>query len=421
MVSEEKGLAIDLYGDLLSAAAVRQRCFKIGEIAMNGNANWFAINEPRFSRCVSLVKESCLKNYPDLNIPMHSRWRHFAVNGKNLWQHYTSEFSGSKLDLARSAVDLVFLSVLLDAGAGNTWKYRDPVTGNQLSRSEGLAAASIDLFFNHSARYEGDKGWILDIDSLEKISRGKLGVVFQSSTENPLLGITGRAELLARLTSALNLPENISAGYSRPGSIIDECLAISSRSIFLKKQIDITTILDIVLKRFSSIWPQGYTIDGDPPLHLGDCGYHSALETDDVTSGIIPFHKLSQWLTYSLVEPLQWAGISVTNLDGLTGLPEYRNGGLLIDTGLLTPHDMELMVSKLSPESEAIVEWRALTVFMVDRIAVELRKSLKLSAKRLPLGSVLQGGTWAAGRELALRLRKDGSPPLNISTDGTIF
>ena len=46
----------------------------------------------------------------------------------------------------------------------------------------------------------------------------------------------------------------------------------------------------------------------------------------------MPLHKLSQWLAYSLIEPLQRAGIAVTDIDGLTGLAEYRNGGLFIDT-----------------------------------------------------------------------------------------
>ncbi len=139
------------YRELLSAGEVRRRCHLIGEMAMNGNANWFTVNQPRISRCVKLVRDTCLKYYPDItkgqNIPLHSRWRHFNIDHINLWEHYTSSFAGSRLDLARSAVDLAFLSVLLDAGAGEKWHYHDPVTGNMLSRSEGLAAASIDLFF----------------------------------------------------------------------------------------------------------------------------------------------------------------------------------------------------------------------------------------------------------------------------------
>ena len=51
--------------------------------------------------------------------------------------------------------------------------------------------------------------------------------------------------------------------------------------------------------------------------------------------GLVPLHKLSQWLAYSLIEPLIEAGFSITEIDGLTGLAEYRNGGLFIDAGVL--------------------------------------------------------------------------------------
>jgi hypothetical protein len=51
----------------------------------------------------------------------------------------------------------------------------------------------------------------------------------------------------------------------------------------------------------------------------------------------MPFHKLSQWLTYSLLEPFEWAGVPVHGLDALTGLPEYRNGGLLLDAACCSP------------------------------------------------------------------------------------
>ena len=72
------------------------------------------------------------------------------------------------------------------------------------------------------------------------------------------------------------------------------------------------------------------------------------------------------------------------------------------------------------PGDELIVEWRALTVALMDELAVEVRKLLHLDDKRLPLACVLEGGTWAAGRELAARNR-GGLPPLQVASDGTVF
>jgi hypothetical protein len=132
----------------------------------------------------------------------------------------------------------------------------------------------------------------------------------------------------------------------------------------------------------------------------------------------MPFHKLSQWLTYSLLEPFEWAGVTVTDLDALTGLPEYRNGGLLLDTGVLRLRDPALAQSDWAVDDEIVVEWRALTVALLDELAPLVRSDL--AAPQLPLACVLEGGTWATGRAFAARLR-DGRPPLSIISDGTVF
>jgi hypothetical protein len=43
-------------------------------------------------------------------------------------------------------LDLFLVSVLLDAGAGNDWTYRDEASGKSFSRSEGLGVASFNMF-----------------------------------------------------------------------------------------------------------------------------------------------------------------------------------------------------------------------------------------------------------------------------------
>ena len=147
----------------------------------------------------------------------------------------------------------------------------------------------------------------------------------------------------------------------------------------------------------------------------------SSIKTDDETNGLVPLHKLSQWLAYSLIEPLQWAGIEVTDIDGLTGLAEYRNGGLFIDTGVLSLRDPAAAAREHTVDSELVVEWRALTVALLDRLADIMRQRLGMDRRSLPLAKILQGGTWTAGRTIAKQLRPDGGPPLKIVSDGTVF
>ena len=136
------------------------------------------------------------------------------------------------------------------------------------------------------------------------------------------------------------------------------------------------------------------------------------------TAGWVPFHKLSQWLAYSLFEPFEWAGVAVAGRDELTALPEYRNGGLLLDTGVLALRNDADAVVAWDVGSELVVEWRALTVALSTSWR---RGCARFSACRdLPLACILEGGTWAAGRELAQQLR-GGDPPLSIRSDGTVF
>ncbi len=155
-------------------------------------------------------------------------------------------------------------------------------------------------------------------------------------------------------------------------------------------------------------------------MPLGDCWRHSAVRGEGLTDGWMPFHKLSQWMTYSLLEPFEWSGVQVRGLEALTGLPEYRNGGLLIDSGLLVLRDEAAAEQIWQPGDEIIVEWRAMTVALLDEVAHAVRQQLRLSESQLPLACVLEGGTWAAGRELAQRLR-GGLPPLKVASDGTVF
>jgi hypothetical protein len=177
-------------------------------------------------------------------------------------------------------------------------------------------------------------------------------------------------------------------------------------------------ILRLILRAFGPIWPGRLSLSGIP---LGDCGRHSAVPGDGPDGGIVPFHKLSQWLAYSLIEPLAHAGFTISDIDGLTGLAEYRNGGLFLDCGVIAPRDESLLQQRLDPFGEPVVEWRSLTVSLLDRLATGVRDGLGKSAAEFPLAKVLEGGSWAAGREIAAERRPDGGAPLTIVSDGTLF
>ena len=104
----------------------------------------------------------------------------------------------------------------------------------------------------------------------------------------------------------------------------------------------------------------------------------------------------------------------------LTGLPEYRNGGLLLDTGVLVPRH-PLPDRALSPGDAVVVEWRGLTVALLDRLRPRVARRLGMADPELSIGQLLEGGTWWAGRRIARSLREGGSPPIRTASDGTLF
>jgi hypothetical protein len=85
---------------------------------------------------------------------------------------------------------------------------------------------------------------------------------------------------------------------------------------------------------------------------------------------------------------------------------------------VLVPREASFEQIVHRPSDPAIVTWRALTVALIDDLAPLVRD--RLDHATLPLACLLEGGTWAAGRELARRLR-GGDPPVRLDSDGTVF
>jgi hypothetical protein len=253
-----------------------------------------------------------------------------------------------------------------------------------------------------------------DAETLARFDAMALVTGFQVAAHNPLVGLDGRIGLLRQLgETVLARSDLFGTRDPRPGHLYDHLAAQA-----IDGALPAPAILAALLDAFTPIWPSRLDIAG---RRLGDVWHHPAVRTRDLTDGLVPFHKLSQWLAYSLVEPLQAAGIAVTDLDALTGLPEYRNGGLFVDSGALRVKHRDLLIRTWAPGDEPIVEWRALTVLLLDHVAQHVRLHLGLDAASLPLAKVLEGGTWLAGRRLAAERRPGAAPPIAIDSDGTVF
>ncbi len=411
-------MAADTPRALLSAAAVRERAHAMLDLALAGRLDHFSVDLDRLGACADEVIATTRAAYPDLDIPFHARWRHFAAGGFDRWGTLmqAAPWGDDALAMGRAAYDLAIVSVLLDAGAGPDWRYREGRTGETFARSEGLAVASLDMFFSGAFSDDPADPYRVDAAALATLTADDLAAGFQVGPDNPLVGLEGRAALLNRLGRAVSEdPETFGRGDEpRPGGLFDVLVARAGEGGSLPAP----AILEALLAHLGPIWPGRLAVEG---VDLGDTWRHPLAPGEGATAGLVPFHKLSQWLAYSLIEPLEWVGIRVTDIDGLTGLPEYRNGGLFLDAGVLALKDPSDVQRPHEVGSALVVEWRALTVALLDRLAEVVRERLGLDAESLPLARVLEGGSWATGRRLARERRPGGAPPLAVISDGTVF
>ena len=388
----------------MSPTAIRDCATQIADLTRRGDGA-FRLDESRLEMVAEHVVDSIHQKYPAIDIPLHSRWRHFEIEGTDSLQRFNNLTAEcSTMELARTGFDLIVPSVLLDAGAGPSWRFRTS-SGALLSRSEGLAIASLEMFLSGSFSSDPSQPLRTDASALVELNLLDFAEGMQSSEDNSLIGLNNRLLLLQQLGRVIQRESKIFP-TGRLSDLADHLINTSTT------EVSATYILSTILRLLGPMWPQRIVVSG---INLGDAWRYSPPNENSET--VVPFHKLSQWLTYSIAETLLRSGKAVCDIEKLTGLAEYRNGGLFIDSGVLELRQ-EFAKPSYSIENRTIIEWRALTVYLLDRIAERVSSLL---GRELSLPRVLEGGTWHVGRELAYERSPTGESPLHINTDGTVF
>ncbi len=332
------------------------------------------------------------------------------------------------MERTRRLIDLFLVSVLLDAGAGTKWQYKSKESGKVYKRSEGLAVASLEMFKIGLFSSRPDLACQVDSGGLKKLTTEKMAKGLQVTVDNPIDGLEGRTNLLIRLGDAL-LNQHIFGPEARPGNMLDYLLSHPSTEVAAVPIVLLPTLWTTLMDGLSAIWPATRTqVDGIPLGDAWPCGSMPSHPTHP-WENIVPFHKLTQWMTYSLMVPMQkLANVHFVGTELLTGLPEYRNGGLLVDTGLLTlkPEDAKRgleqyqmnatrqgqpsveVVPLFTADDDVIVEWRALTVGFLDMVLDEVNLLLGLrGAGKLTLAQMLEAGTWKVRLPSTLLVQED--------------
>lgn len=133
---------------LRTLASIRERCNQVYEKSKSGELTCFDVEESALPAIVDHVAATTARRYPQLDkIPPHSRLRHFDPAQIKELKASWEEKRVDAVEQSRRLIDLVIVSVLVDAGAGQKWKYKTS-SGEFVGRSEGLAIASYDMFLN---------------------------------------------------------------------------------------------------------------------------------------------------------------------------------------------------------------------------------------------------------------------------------
>lgn len=399
--------------ELRSAGTIRERAGRLLSVGLRGQLEHFEVDEAHLPEVARLTAQVTRERYPDLKVPPHSRFAHFEAGGVPRMAALQRALAPlDELERARRLTELVVVSVLLDAGAGSAWRFTEQGTGLALGRSEGLAIASL-AWAQQGGLCASREPYRVDAEGLVAVDESALAAAFQVSAANPLVGVEGRVHLLTALAQVLRARPDVFGPEGRIGGLVDALHARADAG-----RVRAASVLSLLLDVLSPIWPGRLSLDGVP---LGDVWRHAAVGGEGPTQGLLPLHKLSQWLCYSLLHPLEVAGLDVTHVSELTGLAEYRNGGLFIDAGVLALRDSTALARAHEVSSELVVEWRGLTVALLDALLPLVQRELRVSATAFDLPAMLEGGSWAAGRLLARRRREGASPPLQIVSDGTVF
>ncbi|KAI0037010.1 DUF1688-domain-containing protein [Vararia minispora EC-137] len=421
---------------LRTLPAIRERCGRVHALARQGKLEYFDYSPEKEAAvaeyCISIMN----RDFGDsiALIPPHGRWRHLDSGVPRLEPLLRQwDKSASPPDVkekTKRLIDLFLVSVLLDAGAGNAWSYHDQGSDLTFSRSEGLGVASFNMFAEGFFSGDASRPHRVDAAGLAQVTAEKTARAMQVSASNPMVGLEGRASLLVSLSNALKASPHIFGVEGRPGNMLD-FLETESKLEDSVRRVPVAALWHVLMSGLAPIWPTDRTKLAGVPL--GDVWSCDALKLTaaEAWEALVPFHKLTGWTAYSLIEPMEKIlGWKFEGIEQMTGLPEYRNGGLLVDLGVLTLKTSslpasalnELTIPQLPASHPAIIEWRAMTVIELDRVADLIRQKLKLSVEQLTLAQILESATWKGGREIAKEKRpENGGPPIGILSDGTVF
>ncbi|WFE89280.1 DUF1688 family protein [Roseibium porphyridii] len=375
---------------LFQPQEVRRRAHAFLDMGIAGKLNHVGLDLTKLDDALGLVLETTKEIYPDFQIPPYGIWRAFETGGIDRWSAMASarEFESAQ-EMLLAAADLALLALFMKTRRPGNWVFEDPMTGSKVAGDDALALAAFHMFASGSFSGEMTDPYRVDAETLVRLDLNELtsGLQWDRDADQELL--SAMQAHLKRFGEAMALrPDLFSEGnVTRPGVL---ALRLAGEA---DAGIDASKLLDNLLETFAPVWDGGAKA-GD--VGLGDSFDYTGKSAGSETT-TVPFHLCAQEMVYSLVEPFAWAGFEVTGLQDLTPPSDLAHAALFVQTGVLAISSENDEALPEETKTDRMVELRAVSAALADKLADRLRSELDVSADQVPLTCILEGGTRRAG------------------------
>ena len=278
-------------------------------------------------------------------------------------------------------------------------------TNTKHSRSEGIAIAIYDMFVSGFFSSSIKNKYQVNSSILTYLRFRIFSEKFQNTINNSIIGIKNRHSLLINLGKTLKKNK-----LSRPSDFFDK--------YNINDTISVKELWNFIVNDFKDIWN---IYNKDDKETIGDIWTHPYLKIPCIEkSELMPFHKISQWIIYSLIDVIKnYGNYKITDTMILSALPEYRNAGLLLEYQVITPKN-RLAFSKIYTIKDTfVVELRGLTIAILEYLLNDINSERSIEEK-YSMSEFLENGSWSLGREIAYK-KNNGDLPINLILEGNYF
>ncbi|POF34427.1 DUF1688 family protein [Roseibium marinum] len=387
------------------------------DLAQAGTLAHVRVDLAKLGDALVTVLETTRENYPDFQIPPYGIWRDFEAGGIDRWGAMASarNFETAE-DMLAAAADLAVLGTFMKTRHPQGWTFEDRMTGTSATGRQASALAAFHMFAAGSFSAEMTDPYRVDAETLIRLDAEELAFGLQWELADDAGLLEDMQRHLKRLGEALALrPDLFSEGDAiRPGSLATRLAKDGGGAV------SAGTLLDHLLEALAPVW-EGGAQEGE--ISLGDSFGHSALPAalpEEESVIVVPFHLAAQEMVYALVEPFAWAGLEVAGLEDLTAPADEIHAALFVHTGAMAVRTAADELT-FQEERDRMIELRAVSSALTDRLAELLRRELEVPADQLPLTCILEGGTHRAGRRILERGAGDLSKLGKFMNPGPVF